>query len=402
MKNLELEGFWSYVREDNEADEGRILRLANDVKKQFGLLTGEPLTLFIDKDALEWGDKWRDKINLSLAKGTFFVPILTPRYFLSVECIREMRYFIETANILGTSKLIMPIHYVEVPALSEETPENELIALINELHWEDWRQLRLADPHTERYRSGVWNLVKRLQEASLAVENVDILANYEAMVALDVTGVSSKHIQNGNKEIDDSLGSIDKLACFEETMKDKLPETLKLITNDVNLIGSIMQEGTSEIHKGNERGKGFASRLRVARKVAKQLEEPVERIWSNSSAFATQLHEVDTGIRIFIERAPIEVEEKPEYRENFCKLFNSVRAFSKSIKTSLQSTQGMIDTTIPLEEMSKDLRPVIRRLRSGLTNMVEAGKVSEEWVQLIEESGIECGDVDVNTNANDS
>ena len=49
------EGFWSYVHADDEAEDGRILRLARDVAGQFEMLTGEPLTLFLDKDAIKWG-----------------------------------------------------------------------------------------------------------------------------------------------------------------------------------------------------------------------------------------------------------------------------------------------------------------------------------------------------------
>jgi hypothetical protein len=52
----------------------------------------------------------------------------------------------------------------------------------------------------------------------------------------------------------------------------------------------------------------------------------------------------------------------------------------------------MIDSMEPLEEVSKDLRPTIRRLREGLTVLVEAKDVSSDWVNLIEASGVDCED----------
>jgi hypothetical protein len=80
-----LQGFWSYVHADDHAEHERISRLAKDVASQFEMLTGEPLSLFLDKDAIKWGEIWRDKIDVSLAAIGFFVPVLTPRYFMSAD-----------------------------------------------------------------------------------------------------------------------------------------------------------------------------------------------------------------------------------------------------------------------------------------------------------------------------
>ncbi len=51
----------------------------------------------------------------------------------------------------------------------------------------------------------------------------------------------------------------------------------------------------------------------------------------------------------------------------------------------------MIDAISPLEAMSRDLRNPLRRLRQGLTLMVETRKVTDEWVELIEGTDIDCG-----------
>ena len=61
-----LQGFWSYVHADDETEGGRISCLARDVVSQVEMLTGEPLGLFLDKDAIKWGEEWRDKIDANL------------------------------------------------------------------------------------------------------------------------------------------------------------------------------------------------------------------------------------------------------------------------------------------------------------------------------------------------
>lgn len=60
-------GFWSYVKADDEAEGGRISRLARDLVAQIQMLTGESMDLFLDRDAIEWGEIWRDRIATSLA-----------------------------------------------------------------------------------------------------------------------------------------------------------------------------------------------------------------------------------------------------------------------------------------------------------------------------------------------
>lgn len=94
------QGFWSYVHADDEAEVQRISRLARDVAAQFEMLTGEPLALFLDRDAIEWGEAWRDKVDSSLASVAFFIPVITPRYFMSPECRRELQTM---SGHLGTS-----------------------------------------------------------------------------------------------------------------------------------------------------------------------------------------------------------------------------------------------------------------------------------------------------------
>ncbi len=129
-----------------------------------------------------------------------------------------------------------------------------------------------------------------------------------------------------------------------------------------------------------------------ARGVARHLTDPVERIRSFGNEFASQLHEVDLGFRTIIEHAASEIEREPEAKAGVCEFFEAIRTMSAASREGLGSAKGMIDAIAPIEKMSRDLRPVLRRLRQGLMVMLEARKVSDEWVQLIEAAGIICGD----------
>jgi hypothetical protein len=119
------QGFWSYVHDDDEADSGRIARLARDVADQFQMLTGETISLFLDKDAIKWGEEWRDKVDSSLSSIAFFISVITPRYFMHPECRRELRFFVDRATRLGIRELVLPLLYVDVPSLDEEVPTDD-------------------------------------------------------------------------------------------------------------------------------------------------------------------------------------------------------------------------------------------------------------------------------------
>ena len=112
------QGFWSYVHADDQAEGERISRLARDVAGKFEMLTGEPLALFLDRDGIKWGEVWRDKIDSSLASVAFFIPVLTPRYFRSPECRRELQFFARQATRLGIKELVLPLLYVDVPSFT--------------------------------------------------------------------------------------------------------------------------------------------------------------------------------------------------------------------------------------------------------------------------------------------
>lgn len=374
------QGFWSYVHADDQAEGERISRLARDVAAQFEMLTGEPLALFLDRDAIRWGEDWRDRIDSSLSSIAFFVPVMTPRYFMSPECRRELQFFARQASRLGIKELVLPLLYVDVPALRNDETGDDLMALVRTFQWEDWRDLRFVDPAAEAYRRGVARLSARLVEANKQAERTDVAA-----IALEM-----EQPTQGNAE-EDSPGFLDRVATAEDTLP-KLKATMEAIGRDIELIGQAMQQATVDVQQGNRQAQGFAARLLVARRVARQLAEPAERVWSLGNDFASQLHEIDVGVRAIIEHAVAEVRQNPESRTAVCTFFNAVRSLSGGAHVGLGHAQGMIDAIAPIENMSRDLRPVLRRLRQGLATMVEAREISDEWVQLIDGSDVTCED----------
>jgi TIR domain len=376
---VELKGFWSYVHADDDADGGRVSRLAHDVAAQFEMLTGEKIDLFLDRDDIDWGEDWRNKIDESLSSVGFFIAVLTPRYFTSPECRRELQRFARRAQNLGIKELVLPLLYVDVPALHEDLPSDDLVALVKPFQWENWRELRFSDVDSGEYRRGVARLAQRLVEANKKADEANIVA-------------AALELEAATEDEDDSPGLLDKLVATEETLP-QWHKTLEAISEEITRIGSIVQEAAEDMERSDKQGKGFAARLTIARRLSQKMREPSEKVWSFGNDFASQLHQVDTGLRAIIERAPNEVNENPEARSDVCEFFDSIEEVSAAAHEGLDALQSMVDAISPVEAMSRDLRRPLKRLRQGLTLMVEAREVTDEWVELIEGAGIDCEDV---------
>jgi hypothetical protein len=179
MNGTSAAAFWSYAQEDNDLDGGAILRLANCLKNEFALVSGQQLEIFVDRTSIEWGEEWRARIDQALVQTTFFMPVLTPRYFMREECRRELVTFASQAQSLGVRELVMPILYIPVPNFGPEHPD-EPIALAARMQCTDWTSLRLEDENGPSYRQAVSKLVARLMEVESSVAAMQVESESEA------------------------------------------------------------------------------------------------------------------------------------------------------------------------------------------------------------------------------
>ncbi|MFD4422017.1 TIR domain-containing protein [Agromyces sp. NPDC058484] len=363
-----IDGFWSYVHADDDAESGRISQLARDVAAQFEMLTGESINLFLDRDQLVWGDDWRPKIDASLSSIAFFVPIISPRYFKSKECRRELNFFARQAERLGFKELVLPVLWVDFAGLHEESPADELLTLVGRFQWSDWTALKFAELGTGEYRRAVAQLAERLVHANSAAE--------ASTAKLDIDAVET--------ESEDEPGTLDKLGVMEES----LPQMTGILTQvgaAIEDIGRAMQSATSEIHANQNPSSALANRLRVARNLAGELSTRVDSVRALGSEFATSLNDVDEGVRIIIARAPEESVRDPEARANFEGFFAAIRAMVVQAELGLGAVAQMIAQIEPIEKMSRDLRKPLRILREGLTLFVDGLTVMRGWLTLIDE-----------------
>lgn len=157
-------GFWSYAHRDNDLDRGRVGTLAQDISDEFELQTGESLEMFVDNRSIRWGEEWLRSIDRALDYTSFFIPIITPLYWRSVECRRELQEFSSHLSAARKRRVLLPILYSDTPAIADSKSTDDLAQLVRRTQYEDWRALRLVARNSAEYRRAVNGMVVRIIE----------------------------------------------------------------------------------------------------------------------------------------------------------------------------------------------------------------------------------------------
>jgi len=345
-----LVGFFSYVHEDDSAEQGRIRRLFDDIVNEYQILTSDTVEVFIDKNEINWGDKWKDKIYQYINKAIFFIPILTPRYFNSPSCRSELQQFMEIAKQQGIYKIILPILYVDVEELHNENPQDSLIAEVANIQWEDWRDIRFAETSSEKYRRHIHQLAKRI-----------ISINQE----IDKKSQPTSTIENINEdETNENTDGIIDVLADTESMLNELPEVIYRLTDNIKLLGNEFKEYQSAIEKSSS----FKQAQLYARKMRHKLTKPSDDFLADSQIFRDKVAKINHGMVILLNRENIEKGMK----ESILSLYDNARDMGNALEIL---SNGLMD----VEQLSRDMKYVSRKYRRGIAMIREAEQIIKQW-----------------------
>lgn len=378
-------GFWSYVHKDDAAMHGAIRRLAEHVKDEYELLSGgSALELFFDGASLKWGDNWRDRIQKALEDTTFLIPIITPRFFKSEECRRELMVFSEKADQLGLQSLIMPLYFADVRALEDRETGDAAVQLIASRQHEDWRTLRFLDETVQPYRIAVNRLATRLLEltgGSLdsgpeSAENGKSGPGTVGRIGNTPTGTDTAT----GIPAEQSAGIFDLLAAGEEAFP-RLVDTITSIGGEIEAVGTITASATDEIKASDAAGKGFRGRLLVMNRLAQTLGAPANELEGLTSKYAADLLVLDPAMKELIRLLGNESEDDPRAVQEF---FGTVRGMVANSANAAESIKGMIAGMEDNERFSRELGVPLKRMRVSLQSMVDGQQLIESWQESID------------------
>jgi F-box protein 11 len=158
--------FMSYVRFNDQHDDGQLTqfreRLATEVRAQ----TGEEFAIFQDRNDIAWGQNWQQRIDETLDAVTLLLVIITPSLFRSPACRAEVTRFRERERALGRADLILPVYYIGAREMDEPglREEDELARVLWSRQYADWRELRFEPFTSPLVRKAIAVLASRMRD----------------------------------------------------------------------------------------------------------------------------------------------------------------------------------------------------------------------------------------------
>jgi parallel beta-helix repeat protein len=158
--------FMSYVRLDDQHDDGQLTQFRERLSAEVRVQTGEGFPIFQDRNDIAWGHNWQTRIDETLDAVTLLLVIITPSFFRSPACRAEVRRFLARERELGRQDLILPVYYVSCPELDDPERRNadELARVLASRQYADWRELRFEPFTSPVVRRALAQLAGRMRD----------------------------------------------------------------------------------------------------------------------------------------------------------------------------------------------------------------------------------------------
>ncbi|MET9409955.1 right-handed parallel beta-helix repeat-containing protein [Streptomyces sp. NPDC002935] len=157
----------SYVRFNDQHDDGLVTqfreRLASEVRAQ----TDQEFEIFQDRNDIQWGENWQQRIDNALDAATLLLVVITPSFFHSSACRAEVARFLKRETDLSRQDLILPVYYISAAELDdpELREEDEMARMLASRQYADWRELRFEPFTSPPVRKTVAQLASRMRDA---------------------------------------------------------------------------------------------------------------------------------------------------------------------------------------------------------------------------------------------
>src|SRR5260221_14771772 len=103
-KRQNYAAFFSYLQLLDQQDNGRLSKMREQLEREVQIHTGEPFTIFQDRNDIEWGQAWKERIEGALDGSTYLIAVISPGYFKSRSCRKEFELFLQREKKLGRSE----------------------------------------------------------------------------------------------------------------------------------------------------------------------------------------------------------------------------------------------------------------------------------------------------------
>jgi hypothetical protein len=347
--------FVSYARDDDGWTGGVIGRIVADLEGELSLIAGERRTLWMDRGTIGWGEDFESRIEQGLFASEVFLPFLTPAYFRSEWCRRELQTFLTTSERLGLDGLVLPIYFVTIDGFDPGNDQDPLVRRVAAFDHVDWRQLRLggaADPDYRRTLARMAAVISQRRAEADAADPVLITAD---RVASGAGGDDASGAPPASGGPEDLVGeATQQLARLRPLVEER--------SRWMGAYADALDEAAATIRSGRGEGRITAATIEADQRLAERMHPIVEGMREAARAYVEQaiVHERVTGDMLAL------VAQEPQLDELWRQVLEGLVAdgdvVSRTLELEEQLAAGRTAT-----EWSKVVRPLIDEFGEALT-----------------------------------
>lgn len=362
-KSVAVRGFISYTRKDNEDYTGVVDHLKQSLEGRFHATTGRQLDIFVDRDSIGWGQDWRARIRESVQSATFFIPVITMRYFESKACREELLAFHEYAKELNVEALILPLVLAGADQISADDPRDD-VQMIERLNYKNIEAPWLAGYSSPEWSRAIHGMVGALKK------NLE-LAESALAVLEDAAAEKTGKAEAVGDDVDGELSDFSALTTDLEAMTQSMPRVQSAVEGFVSATKAVSGTALSNLPP--------AQRQAALVRVAHQLRGPAEDMSVAGGELEQRALRADARLRAVADE--LRSIDAPMAEEQLGKLLGSVSGMADLEKMVAQLgnlVQVLRFAAVTNVTMRRSLQPAI----AGLQSLTNAIGTIRSWRQI--------------------
>lgn len=367
---MNITGFFSYAHADDAF--GFLSHLKEDLCTEFNIISGSTLDLFIDRDSISWGENWRNSISSGINNAGFFIPILSPNYFISGACRAELAQYIGKSQELRAEELLLPLLLVDVKPDSPGS-DASLVSKILEYQYLDIRNLRYLDRGSGRYVRIVHDAAQRLWDANTRLTSMVVTDSKSSICNRCSTYIDESDSNDLPNEPDGFI--LESAKDFQPTLTE-MTDSAQKINADITAIGECVSKTNDQIEREQNGGCFNPS---VALAITGKLAAELTPVSSNYAEHANQfLSSVNKTERVLTPLIQFWIESDSGKEE-----LNSFRTMIAATEDARTKVQSFKDTIKPAKRLSRSLLKTMQSIESSTSVCLAAMDIVIGWKKLL-------------------
>jgi DNA-binding transcriptional regulator YhcF (GntR family) len=359
--------FWSYARCDDKNTHGAISELMNNIRAEFEVVTGEKLNDFQDTKDIPWGSNWKQIIESNVNSTVFFVPILTPAYLHSANCITEFRTALANLREADIEDGIFPIKLVNYDDALERLVDSQLKQYILDHQHLDCTNIRRLTSSNQLYIQKVGEIV-------------DQMVGMRKKLNHDQDKLNERIENEANYEDADAPGYIERIELINR-ISPRIENTAEKLSNDIRIIGDDFEDAAQELNNSTSQPNALSMKISICKKLAKKLQAPVGSFKKHCTEFVDLSHQLDVSITAIPAMIKLNQDQRDK-TESISALNNMINSIDTASQSMFDGLRSFRDTSNQMKDVSRDLRPIVISLRESCDIMLDLQPMFESWKTL--------------------